>query len=104
MRIPSSSTKRVRPWASPAVVGPLATALLRAPTPRHRALILATLTPLGREFEGEVLRALIGALKWEADPCVALEVQRALTTLIRDRLFPPGPPARSRPAPVAADA
>jgi hypothetical protein len=89
---------------APAVVGPLAAALPRAPTPRHRALIVAALTPLGREFEGEVLRALIGALKREADPFVVLEVRRALTTLIGYRVFPPGPPARSMPAPVAADA
>jgi hypothetical protein len=87
----------------PAVVGPLASALPRAPTPRHRALILATLTPLARGFEDVVVRALVEAVKREDDAFVALEMRRAITTVIAARLCPPGPPNRTLPGTAVAD-
>jgi hypothetical protein len=82
-----------------AVVGPLASALARSSSPRHRALIVASLEAFGPQETPRVLRALLQAQKREQDPSVAFAVKGAIVRLIlkdpnllRDATPPTRPP------------
>jgi hypothetical protein len=63
-------------------VGPLAAALPRAPTPRHRGVILAALLTFSREAEVPVSEALIKLIDREKDPTVRMAAQMGLQRLI----------------------
>jgi hypothetical protein len=61
----------------PFAVGPLASALLAAPDPRNRGLMVAVLGGLAARVPGCVMAALVPAIAREDDPLV-LETARAL--------------------------
>jgi HEAT repeat protein len=65
-----------------AVVGPLAAALARSSSPRHRAYLVAALESFGPQEEPRVLRALLQAQKREQDPSVAFVIRGAVVRLI----------------------
>jgi HEAT repeat protein len=69
-----------------AVVGPLAAALSRSSSPRHRMLIVGALAAFGREEKASVIAALFAAKKRERDIQVAAVIQDALMRLL---LTPP---------------
>ena len=66
----------------PFAVGPLAAALPRGPSPRHRAAIVAALMSFGAQEKAAVARALRGALERDPNPHVRAAAQAALTRLI----------------------
>jgi HEAT repeat protein len=66
----------------PFAVGPLAAALPRGPSPRHRAAIVAALLTFGEQEKAAVARALRGALERDPDPHVRVAAQAALTRLL----------------------
>ena len=66
----------------PFAVGPLAAALPKGPSPRHRAAIVAALMSFGAQEKAAVARALRGALVNDPDPNVRVAAQAALTRLI----------------------
>ncbi|HEY2157621.1 MAG TPA: HEAT repeat domain-containing protein, partial [Isosphaeraceae bacterium] len=63
-------------------VGPLAAALPRGRSPRHRAAILAALLTFGAQEKAAVARALKGALERDPDPLVRAAAEACLTRLI----------------------
>ena len=66
----------------PFAVGPLAAALPRGPSPRHRAAIVAALLTFGAQEKAAVARALRGALERDPDPHVRAAAEACLTRLI----------------------
>jgi len=70
------------------VVGPLAAALPRASSPRHRAAIMGALLAIGTAERAAVTRALTEAVRRERDPHVRLRAQAALTSLILSGMAP----------------
>jgi hypothetical protein len=66
----------------PFAVGPLAAALPRGPSPRHRAAIVAALLTFGAQEKATVARALRGALGRDPDPHVRAAAEACLTRLI----------------------
>jgi hypothetical protein len=75
-----------------AIVGPLATTLLRSTSPRQRAWIVAMMATLGLEERSFVLTALFAAKKRERDVHVAGLIQGALMALMMaDPNSPQGP-------------
>jgi HEAT repeat protein len=66
----------------PFAVGPLAAALPRGPSPRHRAAIVAALLSFGAQEEAAVARALRGALERDPDPHVRAAAGACLTRLL----------------------
>jgi HEAT repeat protein len=66
----------------PFAVGPLAAALPKGPSPRHRAAIVAALMSFGAQEKAAVARALRGALERDPNPHVRAAAQAALTRLI----------------------
>jgi hypothetical protein len=65
-----------------AVVGPLAAALARSSSPRHRAFIVAILEAFGPDQAPRVLHALFRARNREQDPSVAFVIQGAIVRVI----------------------
>jgi HEAT repeat protein len=82
----------------PFAVGPLAAALPRGPSPRHRAAIVAALLSFGSQEEAAVARALEGALERDPDPHVRAAAQACLTRLLLGALVskPSGTPYAAR--------
>ena len=70
----------------PFCVGPLASALPRARTPRHRAAIIGVLLTFGSRARAPVLRALTAVLKNERDPGVRAGAELAFTKLVADEI------------------
>ena len=66
----------------PFAVGPLAAALPKGPSPRHRAAIVAALMSFGAQEKAAVARALRGALVNDPDPNVRAAAEACLTRLI----------------------
>ncbi len=66
----------------PFAVGPLAAALPKGPSPRHRAAILAALMTFGAQEKAAVARALRGALEHDPDPHVRAAAEACLARLI----------------------
>ena len=66
----------------PFAVGPLAAALPKGPSTRHRAAIVAALMAFGAQEKAAVARALRGALERDPDPDVRAAAQACLTRLI----------------------
>ena len=66
----------------PFAVGPLAAALPRGPSPRHRAAIVAALLTFGAQEKAAVARALRGALERDPDPHVRGAAEACLTRLL----------------------
>ena len=66
----------------PFAVGPLAAALPKGPSPRHRAAIVAALMSFGVQEKAAVARALKGAMERDPDPHVRTAAQACLTRLI----------------------
>ena len=64
----------------PFAVGPLAAALPRAASSRHRAIIIGALLTFGRQAKVPVMDALIGELKRESDPHVKVAAQGRRST------------------------
>jgi hypothetical protein len=84
----------------PFAVGPLAAALPRGPSPRHRAAIVAALLTFGTQEKAAVAWALRGALERDPDPHVRVAARVCLARLILDELRPdplsdPGRPAKT---------
>jgi HEAT repeat protein len=69
-------------------VGPLAAALPKGPSPRHRAAIVAALMTFGAQEKTAVTRALRAAVERDPDPHVRMAAQAALTHLILGDLVP----------------
>ena len=65
----------------PFAVGPLAAALPRGPSRRHRAAIVAALLTFGAQEKAAVARALEGALERDPDPHVRAAAEACLTRL-----------------------
>ena len=65
----------------PFAVGPLAAALPKGPSPRHRAAIVAALLTFGAQEKAAVTRALKGAMERDPDPHVRAAAQACLTRL-----------------------
>jgi HEAT repeat protein len=82
----------------PFAVGPLAAALPRGPSPRHRAAIVAALLTFGAQEKAAVARALRGALERDPDPHVRAAAEACLTRLILGDLVskPCGTPYAAR--------
>jgi HEAT repeat protein len=70
----------------PFAVGPLASALTRSPSPRHRAAIIGALLTFGPQAGSVVLHALAGAMKRDPDECVRTAAQAAITSLLMAHL------------------
>jgi HEAT repeat protein len=70
----------------PFAVGPLAAALPKGPSPRHRAAIVAALLTFGAQEKVAVIRALRGALERDPDPDVRAAAQECLTRLLLNDL------------------
>ena len=70
----------------PFAVGPLAAALPKGPSPRHRAAIVAALLTFGAREKAAVARALRGALERDPDPHVRAAARACLARLILDDL------------------
>jgi HEAT repeat protein len=66
----------------PFAVGPLAAALPKGPSPRHRAAIVAALLTFGAQEKAAVTRALKGAVERDPDPHVRAAAQACLTRLL----------------------
>ena len=66
----------------PFAVGPLAAALPKGPSPRHRAAIVAALLTFGAQEKAAVARALRGALEHDPDPHVRAAARACLARLI----------------------
>ena len=66
----------------PFAVGPLAAALPRGPSPRHRAAIVAALLTFGAQEKAAVAWALRGALEHDPDPHVRAAAEACLTYLL----------------------
>jgi hypothetical protein len=66
----------------PFAVGPLAAALPKGPSPRHRAAIVAALLTFGAQEKAAVARALRGALERDPDPHVRAAARACLTRLL----------------------
>jgi len=71
-----------------AIVGPLAAALTRASSPRHRAAIMGALLAIGTMERAAVTRALTDAVGREPDPHVRARASAALTSLILSGMSP----------------
>jgi HEAT repeat protein len=82
----------------PFAVGPLAAALPKGPSPRHRAAIVAALMTFGEQEKVAVARALKGALDRDPDPHVRAAAEECLTRLILGELVlkPSGTPYAAR--------
>jgi len=65
----------------PFAVGPLAAALPKGPSPRHRAAIIAALVSFGAQEKAAVTRALRGAVERDPDPNVRAAAEACLTRL-----------------------
>jgi HEAT repeat protein len=63
-------------------VVPLAAALPKGPSPRHRTAIVAALLTFGAQEKAAVIRALKRALEHDPDPHVRAAAQAALTRLM----------------------
>jgi hypothetical protein len=63
-------------------VGPMAAALPKGPSPRHRTAIVAGLLTFGAQEKVAVIRALRGALERDPDPQVRAAAEACLTRLI----------------------
>lgn len=70
------------------VVGPLAAALPRASSPRHRAAIMGALLAIGTAERAAVTRALTDAAGRELDSYVRARASAALTALILSGMAP----------------
>lgn len=70
----------------PFAVGPLASALPRAPSSRHRAAILGVLTYFGPRAEVQVERALFLTSENDPDPRLRAAAGAALTAVLIARL------------------
>src|SRR4051812_45905843 len=66
----------------PFAVGPLAAALPRAPSPRHRAAILGALTYLGPRAAVQVVRALLLASENDPDPRLRAAAGAAMAAVV----------------------
>jgi HEAT repeat protein len=66
----------------PFAVGPLAAALPKGPSTRHRAAIVAALMAFGAQENAAVARALRGALERDPDPDVRAAAEACLTRVI----------------------
>jgi hypothetical protein len=66
----------------PFAVGPLAAALPKGPSPRHRAAIIAALVSFAAEEKAAVIRALRGAVERDPDRHVRAVAEACLTRLI----------------------
>ena len=66
----------------PFAVGPLAAALPKGPSPRHRAAIVGALVSFGAQEKAAVTRALRGAVERDPDPNVRAAAEACLTRLI----------------------
>jgi HEAT repeat protein len=66
----------------PFAVGPLATALSRSASPRHRMIVVAALKAFGARAEAPVLRALAKAVKGDPDPYVRATAEQAMSSLL----------------------
>jgi len=75
-------------FGAAAVVEPLAAALQRAPSPRHRLAIMGALLAIGTQERAAVTQALTDAVSRERDPHVRLRAQGALTSLILSGMAP----------------
>ena len=82
----------------PFAVGPLAAALPKGPSPRHRAAIVAALLTFGAQEKAAVARALRGALERDPDPQVQAAARACLTRLFLGDLVskPPATPYAAR--------
>ena len=84
-------------------VGPLAAALPKGPSPRHRAAIVAALLSFGAQEKVAVARALRGAVERDPDRHVRAVAEACLTRLILgdlvDRSQPTDPSRTSGGAP-----
>ena len=82
----------------PFAVGPLAAALPKGPTKRHRAAIVAALVSFGEHEKAAVARALRGALERDPDPDVRAAAEACLTRLILGELVskPSATPSAAR--------
>jgi hypothetical protein len=63
-------------------VGPLAAALPKGPSPRHRVAIVAALLTFGEQEKAAVARALRGAVERDPDPHVRAAARACLTRLL----------------------
>ena len=87
----------------PFAVGPLAAALPRASSPRHRLAIMGALLSFGDQAYVQVAAALTAAIKREKDPFVRAKAGAALAHLIASRIAVDLAAGASGPrAPVAA--
>ena len=68
--------------SAPFAVGPLAAALRKGSSPRHRAAIIAALLTFGEQEKAAVARALRGALERDPDPHVRAAAEACLTRLL----------------------
>src|SRR4051794_30810178 len=66
----------------PFAVGPLAAALPKGPSPRHRAAILGALVTFGPQAKAPVARALNKAMESDPDPHIRAMARAALARLI----------------------
>jgi hypothetical protein len=66
----------------PFAVGPMAAALPKGPSPRHRAAIVAALLTFGEQEKAAVARTLRSALERDPDPHVRAAAQACLARLI----------------------
>jgi len=87
----------------PFAVGPLASALPRAPSSRHRAAILGVLTYFGPRAEVPVMRALLKASQNDPDPRLREAAGAAMTAVMlaglkRGRESTPDAPPTNAPA------
>jgi HEAT repeat protein len=71
---------------APAIIGSLAAALPRAPSPRHRAAIIGALLTCGSQARSPVLKALIGAVRRDPDPHIRAAARAALVALTANDL------------------
>ncbi len=71
----------------PFSVGPLASALPRAESPRQRIIIVRALMHFSGQARPAVVRALIAAVRRETDPYVLAEAQASLSHLTVTGLF-----------------
>jgi HEAT repeat protein len=79
-------------------VGPLAAALPKGQSPRHRMAIVAALLTFGAQEKAAVTRALKGALERDPDPQVRAAAQECLTRLLLNDLVskPSATPSATR--------
>jgi HEAT repeat protein len=78
----------------PYAVGPLAAALPKGPSLRHRAAIVGALLTFGAQEKAAVTRALREALERDPDPYVRAAAEAGLTRLILGDVVSKRPSAR----------